>query len=114
MEPESEQPEVTETPEPEPQKKPLSEKRLAALAKARERASAAAKERREKKEKPRRDYTDDPIVVVEQSESDSEDLEGPPGVLFVRRKRTKKPTPPPDLTPLYMQMFGLPPGMVTL
>ena len=48
----------------------------------------------------------DPVVVVEQSESDDEEFEAPPGVIFVKRHR-KKATPkftPEDV--MYMQMFG--------
>ena len=30
-----------------------------------------------------------PIVVVEQSDSDDEELDGPPGIIFVRRHRPK-------------------------
>jgi len=43
------------------------------------------KETKETKEK-----TDEtPIVVVEQSDSDDEELDGPPGIIFVRRHRPK-------------------------
>ena len=97
------------TPEPEappPKKKKLSEDRLAKLSRARERASQVAKEKRERKARP----SDDPIVVVEQDESDEDQFEGPPGVLFVRRKRAKKLEPPPTISPemqlLYASMFG--------
>ena len=48
----------------------------------------------------------DPVVVVEQSESDDEEFDAPPGVIFVKRHR-KKATPkfsPEDI--MYMQMFG--------
>ena len=113
----NEEPEVTPltpepTPEPEappPKKKKLSEDRLAKLSRARERASQVAKEKRERKAMP----SDDPIVVVEQDESDEDQFEGPPGVLFVRRKRVKKPEPPPaaptisaEMQLLYASMFG--------
>ena len=99
------------TPEapPPPKKKKLSEDRLTKLAKARERASQVAKEKRERKAMP----SDDPIVVVEQDESDEDQFEGPPGVLFVRRKRVKKPEPlpaansiSPEMQLLYASMFG--------
>ena len=69
-----------------PVKKKLSERRLESLARARERASQVAKERRESKIRAKAaeldttestpDFSDDPIVVVEQSESDEEKLEG--------------------------------------
>ena len=96
-------------PEVEPEvpkvKKPLSEDRLNKLKKARERASEVARQRRQAKAPSR----DDPIVVVEQSESD-DDLEGPPGVIFVRRKRSKPkietPQYPPEMNYLYASMFG--------
>ena len=100
--------EVPEETPPEPKKKKLSQDRLAKLAKARERASEVAREKREKKAMP----SDDPIVVVEQDESDEDTFEGPPGILFVRRKRVKKPEPPaaptisPEMQMLYASMFG--------
>ena len=54
--------------------------------------------------------TYDPVVVVEQSDSD-EQLEGPPNVIYVRRKRAK---PQPEKTAeqmqadrLYQRMFGI-------
>ena len=85
-------------------KKPLSEDRLAKLQKARERASEVAKEKREKKE-PKNGP--DPVVVIEQSDSDSEDLEGPPGVIFVRRKRSKpKAQSDHEMNFLFSSMFG--------
>ena len=97
------------TPEAPPPKKKLSEDRLTKLAKARARASEVAKEKRERKTMP----SDDPIVVVEQDESDEDQFEGPPGVLFVRRKRAKKPEPvpaapsiSPEMQLLYASMFG--------
>ena len=113
----NEEPEVTpltpEPPTPEapppPKKKKLSEDRLAKLSRARERASQVAKEKRERKTRP---FSDDPIVVVEQDESDEDVFEAPPGVLFVRRKRVKKPEPPaaptisPEMQILYASMFG--------
>ena len=94
---------------PAPKKKKLlSEDRLTKLAKARERASQVAKEKRERKAKP----FDEPVVVVEQDESDEDSFEGPPGIIFVRRKRAKKPEPPPantmspEMQMLYASMFG--------
>ena len=105
-------PEVASEPPPEvppPKKKKLSVDRLQKLQKARERASQVAKEKRERKTKP----SDDPIVVVEQDESDQDIFEGPPGILFVRRRRVKKPEPPaapsisPEMQMLYASMFGM-------
>ena len=93
---------------PPPKKKKLSEDRLAKLSRARARASEVAKEKREQKMRP----SDDPIVVVEQDESDEDVFEGPPGILFVRRKRSKKPEPlaaptiSPEMQLLYASMFG--------
>ena len=100
---------VEETEARPPKKKKLSEDRLTKLAKARARASQVAKEKRERKTRP----SDDPIVVVEQDESDEDVFEAPPGVLFVRRKRGKKPELPPaaptispEMQILYASMFG--------
>ena len=102
------EPQTPEAPPP-PKKKKLSEDRLTKLAKARARASEVAKEKRERKTMP----SDDPIVVVEQDDSDEDQFEGPPGVLFVRRKRAKKPEPvpaapsiSPEMQLLYASMFG--------
>ena len=112
-----EQPEVPPSPpgvplqEPEatpPTKKPLSMDRLQKLKKARERASQVAKEKRERKAKP----FEDPVVVVEQDESDEDTFESPPGIIFVRRKRVKKPEAvaepsiSPEMQMLYASMFG--------
>ena len=99
--------EEPQAPPPTPKKK-LSEDRLAKLRKARERASQVAKEKRERKSKP----FEDPVVVVEQDESDEDSFEGPPGIIFVRRKRAKKPEPAPantmspEMQMLYASMFG--------
>ena len=96
-------------PEPEPSqpvKKTLSEDRLNKLKKARERASEVARQRREAKAPSR----DDPIVVVENSDSD--EFTGPPGVIFVRRKSSKPkaeptaPQYPPEMNYLFASMFG--------
>ena len=89
------------SPPSRPRKK-LSDKRLASLAKARERASQVAREKREAKAKPK---IEAPIVVVEQEESDEDEYEGPPGILFVKRKRAK-PKPPDNNDLAYFQMFG--------
>ena len=77
------------------------------MAVAREKAAAAKKKQREERQAALQ-ATKDPIVVVEQSDSDPEQLEGPPGVLFVRRRRPK-----PEKTPeqeaferAYARMFG--------
>eukprot|EP00966_Prymnesium_polylepis_P252586 5839538-Prymnesium_polylepis.2 len=96
--------EPVEAPESQPVKTPLSEDRLNKLKKARERASEVARQKREAKTPSR----DDPIVVVENSDSD--ELEGPPGVIFVRRKSSKpKAEPaqyPPEMNYLFASMFG--------
>ena len=98
-----------EAPPPTPKKKKLSEDRLAKLRKARERASQVAREKRERKAKP----FNDPVVVVEQDESDEDTFEADsPGIIFVRRKRAKKPEPAPantmspEMQMLYASMFG--------
>ena len=57
---------------PVPKKKKLSKDRLEKLAKARARASEVAKERRERKAEP----FEEPVVVVEQDESDEDTFEG--------------------------------------
>ena len=99
---------VEEPDAPPAPKKKLSKDRLQKLAKARERASQVAKEKRERKAKP----FDDPVVVVEQDESDEDSFEGPPGIIFVRRKRAKKPEEvaepsiSPEMQMLYASMFG--------
>ena len=56
---------------------------------------------------------EDPVVVVEQHESDEDTFEtDSPGIIFVRRKRAKKPEPPPantmspEMQMLYASMFG--------
>ena len=97
-----------QAPPPTPKKK-LSKDRLEKLAKARARASEVAKQKRERKAKP---VFDEPVVVVEQDESDSDTFEAPPGIIFVRRKRAKKPEPvqepsmSPEMQMLYASMFG--------
>ena len=105
-------------------KSKLSEDRLAKLSKARERAAEVNRRRKEDRLRAKVAALDappkvkqdqpppmDPVVVVEQSDSDPEQLEGPPGVLFVRRKRPKPL--PPEKTPedlhmdrMYKNMFG--------
>ena len=92
---------------PAPKKK-LSKDRLEKLAKARARASEVAKDKRDRKATP----FEDPVVVVEQSESDEDTFEGAPGIIFVRRRRVKKPeaVAEPNISPemqmLYASMFG--------
>ena len=86
-------------------KKILSEARLKKLEKARERASQVARERRESKNKPQEP---EPVVVVEQSDSDPDEFQGPPGGLFVRRKRNKPKSDEMRMNMLYAQMFGMP------
>ena len=99
--------EEPQAPPPTPKKK-LSKDRLEKLAKARARASEVAKQKRERKAKP----FDEPVVVVEQDESDEDTFEAPPGIIFVRRKRAKKPEPvqepslSPEMAVLYHSMFG--------
>lgn len=96
---------VDEQPVAKP-KKILSEARLKKLEKARERASQVAKERREARKKPQEP---EPVVVVEQSDSDPDEFQGPPGVLFVRRKRNNKPKSDElKMNMLYASMFGMP------
>ena len=96
-----------EAPPPAPKKK-LSKDRLEKLKKARERASQVAKEKRERKATP----FDDPVIVVEQDESDEDTFESPPGIIFVRRKRVKKPEAVAEpsisleMQMLYASMFG--------
>ena len=68
-----------------------------------------SKQQKEREEEVKASY--DPIVMVEQSDSDPEDLEAPPGVIIVRRKR-RKPTPEYSQTQIeadraYARMFGL-------
>jgi hypothetical protein len=92
---------------PAPKKK-LSKDRLQKLAKARARASEVAKDKRDRKNKA----FDDPVIVVEQDESDEDTFEAPPGIIFVRRKRVKKPEAvaepsiSPEMQMLYASMFG--------
>ena len=100
-----EPPEDVSIPEPVVARKPLSENRLAQLAKARERAAEVKRERKEQKLRDKVAVLDqpvasqkkeemaamNPVLIVEQSESDDDSFEGPPGVLFVKRRRQKKP-----------------------
>ena len=99
-----ESPEDVSIPEPVVARKPLSENRLAQLAKARERAAEVKRERKDQKLRDKVAVLDqpvasqkkemgpmNPVLIVEQSESDDDSFEGPPGVLFVKRRRQKKP-----------------------
>ena len=99
-----EPPEDVQIPEPVVARKPLSENRLAQLAKARERAAEVKRERKDQKLRDKVAVLDqpvasqkkemgpmNPVLIVEQSESDDDSFEGPPGVLFVKRRRQKKP-----------------------
>ena len=97
-------------------KRKMSDEALAKLAVAREKAAVVNRQRKEDRlkakvkamEPPQELPPMDPIVVVEQSDSDEEQLEGPPGVLFVRRKRKKPPQKTADdlyKDQLYDRMF---------
>ena len=100
----------THTVAPPPKKrKPLSTDALEKLKVARVKA-AEANRRKKQERQAAMQATYDPVVVVEQSDSD-EQLEGPPNVIFVRRKRAK---PQPEKTAeqmqadrLYQRMFGI-------
>ena len=100
----------TQTVAPPPKKrKPLSTDALEKLKVARVKA-AEANRRKKQERQAAMQATYDPVVVVEQSDSD-EQLEGPPNVIFVRRKRAK---PQPEKTAeqmqadrLYQRMFGI-------
>ena len=101
----------TQTVAPPPKKrKPLSTDALDKLKTARVKA-AEANRRKKQERQAAMQATYNPILVVEQSDSDPEQLEGPPGVVFVRRKRAK---PQPEKSAeqmqqdiLYARMFGL-------
>ena len=101
----------TQTVAPPPKKrKPLSTDALDKLKAARVKA-AEANRRKKQERQAAMQATYDPVVVVEQDLSDSEQLEGPPGVVFVRRKRAK-PQPEKSAEQLqqdvmYARMFGL-------
>ena len=97
-------------PTPPKKRKPLSTEALEKLKAARELAAAANRKKKQERQAVLQ-ATYNPVVVVEQSDSDPEQLEGPPGVVFVRRKRAK-PQPEksaeqlqPDV--MYARMFGL-------
>ena len=120
-------PEITPDPVPSPVKKSgLDEKRLTQLASARLRASQVNKEKAQQRLRDKvaamdapitppqseivTPHREQPIVIVEQSESDEETLEGPPGVVFVRRRRPKPKVPEKSademrMDALYARMF---------
>ena len=120
-------PEVTPDPVPSPVKKSiLDEKRLSQLANARKRAAEVNKEKAQQRLRDKvaqmdapitppqseivTPHHEQPIVIVEQSESDEERLEGPPGVVFVRRRRPKPKVPEKSademrMDALYARMF---------
>ena len=122
-------PEIAPDPVPSPAKKSgLDEKRLAQLASARKRAAVVHKEKAQQRlrdkvaamgapiKPPQSEvvtpppHHEQPIVIVEQSESDEETLEGPPGVVFVRRRRPKPKVPEKSadelrMDALYSRMF---------
>ena len=108
-EPTDTQPTHTVAPPPK-RRKPLSTDALEKLKAARVKA-AVANRRKKQERQAAMQATYDPILVVEQSDSDPEQLEGPPGVVFVRRKRAK-PQPEKSAEQLqqdvmYARMFGL-------
>jgi hypothetical protein len=108
---------VTAPPEVTPKKrKTLSPEALEKLKIARERAAETNRAKKQERLKAKQEReeeiraTRDPIVVVEQSESD-EELTGPPGVIFVRRRRPKPQVPEKspaeiELEKAYQKMFG--------
>ena len=114
--PEVAPPETPPLEAPPKKRKALSPEALDKLKVAREKAAEAnrAKKHERLKAKQAREEairaSKDPIVVVEQSEDD-EQLEGPPGVIFVRRKRPKHQAPEKtaeekQLEKAYQMMFG--------
>ena len=112
------------SPEKTPIKKNIDDKKLAQLARARLRAAEVNRQKKEQRlrdkvaamdretiEQPKASASQEqPIVVVEQSESDEDHFEAP-GVVFVRRKRPKPVAPQKtaeelEMDRLYMRMFG--------
>ena len=74
------------------------------------RVKAAEANRRKKQERQAAmQATYDPVVVVEQDFSDPEQLEAPPGVIVVRRKKAKpeKTAEQLEADRQYQRMFGL-------
>ena len=112
-------PEPTQAPETPLKKsrKPLSAETLEKLKSARLKAAEVNKAKKQERVRLKQEReeelraTKDPILVVEQSDSDPEQLEAPPGVIVVRRKRPKpvpvEKTPAElQLEKTYMHMFG--------
>ena len=107
-------------PETKKVRKPLSEQALEKLKIAREKAAESNRAKKVERDlKKKQDdellqqtlqQTRDPIVVVEQSDSDPDELTGPPGVIFVRRKRPKsepvKSNEQIAQEAAYLRMFG--------
>ena len=103
-------------PETKKVRKPLSEQALEKLKIARGKAAESNRAKKiERDLKKKQDdellqQTRDPIVVVEQSDSDPDELTGPPGVIFVRRKRPKsepvKSNEQIAQEAAYLRMFG--------
>lgn len=108
-------------PKVEPKKRVLSEAALGKLRIARESAARANRAKKEARDAAKKELEDqkkqreeeiqrskDPIVIVDQSESDEETLTGPPGVIIVRRKRAKPKKTEADLEmdKHYYRMFG--------
>ena len=98
-------------------RKPLSEAALEKLKVARVKAAEANRAKKKQRDAAKKEREEElqaarePIVIVEQSESDSEDLEAPPGVIIVRRHRPVQKVP--EKTPeelqielAYKMMFG--------
>ena len=114
--PETPPPEVP--PEATPKKrKSLSPEALEKLKVAREKAAEANRAKKLQREKAAEAREEElqraksPLVLVEQSESDEEDLIAPPGVIVVRRRRQKPKEPEKTEAELYMDklytsMFG--------
>jgi len=99
-----------DTAPPPKKRKPLSTEALEKLKAARVKA-AEANRRKKQERQAAMQATYDPILVVEQSDSDPEQLEAPPGVIVVRRKRAK---PQPEKSAeqmqqdkMYQRMFGI-------
>ena len=112
-------PEPTPPPEPPLKKsrKPMSSEALQKLSLARERAAEVNKAKKQERVRLKQEReeelraTKDPILVVEQSDSDPEQLEAPPGVILVRRKRPKpvvqeKTAAQMQFEKSYINMFG--------
>ena len=77
-----------DTAQPPKKRKPLSTEALEKLKAARVKAAEANRKKKQERQASMQ-ATYDPVVVVEQSDSDPEQLEAPPNVIVVRRKRAK-------------------------